>query len=92
MPNLISETLAKLTVEPGVRWERRWNLIKGDYRKNSGAWVLTPYKGDPNRTLGRYELHIDPKIHVPDAFITSGQKKSLPDLFARLREQTVVKK
>jgi ribosome-associated toxin RatA of RatAB toxin-antitoxin module len=88
VPDLTSETRAIMTVEPGVKWERRWSLIKGDYRANTGAWVLTPYKGDLKRTLARYELHIDPKIHVPDSFIVAGQKKSLPDLFTRLREQT----
>lgn len=91
LPNLTGETRAVHTVEPGVRYERRWTLVKGDYRANTGAWVITPWKGDPKRTHARYELHVDPKIHVPDSFITSGQKKSLPDLFAKLREQTVGK-
>jgi lysophospholipase L1-like esterase len=53
--------------------------------------TLTPYKGDPKRTLVQYQLHIDPKVHLPDSLISSGQRKSLPDLFARLREQTVAK-
>lgn len=90
VPDLTSETRAVHTVEPGVRWERKWTMIKGDYRANTGSWTLTPYKGDPKRTLARYQLHIDPKIHVPDSFITSGQRKSLPDLFEKLRKQTVV--
>ena len=91
VPNLTSETRAVHTVEPGVRWERKWTMIKGDYHANSGSWTLTPFKGDSKRTLARYQLHVDPKIHVPDAFITTGQRKSLPDLFAKLRDQTVAK-
>jgi ribosome-associated toxin RatA of RatAB toxin-antitoxin module len=91
VPNLTSETRAVHTVEPGVKWERRWTMIKGDYRLNNGGWTLTPYKGDPKRTLAQYQLHIDPKIHVPDSFIASGQRKSLPDLFEKLRSQTVTK-
>jgi len=87
LPNLTSRTMATHTVEPGVKYERAWTLIKGDYHQNSGRWLLTPFKGDPKRTRARYELHIDPKIHVPDAFIASGQKKTLPDLFEKLRSQ-----
>jgi len=91
VPNLSSRTRAVHTVEPGVRWQRKWTMIKGDYTRNDGSWTLTPYKGDPNRTLAQYQLHVEPKIHVPDSIIASGQRKSLPDLFVKLRSQTVAK-
>ncbi|MBL8954482.1 MAG: hypothetical protein JNK82_27130 [Myxococcaceae bacterium] len=89
VPDLTSQTRAVHTIEPGVRWQRKWSMIKGDYNRNDGSWVLTPYKGDPNRTLGQYQLHVEPKIHVPDSLVASGQRKSLPDLFNKLRSLTV---
>ena len=89
VPDLTSQTRAVHDIEPGVRWQRKWTLLKGDYTRNDGSWTLTHYKGDPNRTLGQYQLHIEPKIHVPDSLIARGQKKSLPDLFEKLRSLTV---
>lgn len=91
LSNLTSRTEAVMTVQPGVRWERRWKLLSGDYHVNEGAWVLTPWRGDSKRTHARYELLADPKIHVPQAIINSAQTKSLPKTIERLREQTVVK-
>jgi ribosome-associated toxin RatA of RatAB toxin-antitoxin module len=87
--DLTAETRAVLTVEPGVRYERRWSLIAGDYTTNTGGWLLTPYQGDPKRTRVHYEIHVEPKVHLPDAILSSGQRRSLGDLFARLRELTV---
>ncbi|MBK7858709.1 MAG: SRPBCC family protein [Archangiaceae bacterium] len=87
--DLTSETRAVMTVEPGVRWERKWSFLKGDYTANSGSWVLTPYQGDGKRTDARYQIHVEPKLHVPNALVTSAQKSGLKDLFARLRERAV---
>jgi ribosome-associated toxin RatA of RatAB toxin-antitoxin module len=91
LSNLTSETQGFITVEPGVRYARTWKFLKGDYNHHSGGWVLTPYKGDPKRTLVEYQLHVDPKMHVPQIFITQGQKGALPDMIKKLREQTVGK-
>jgi ribosome-associated toxin RatA of RatAB toxin-antitoxin module len=91
LPNLTSTTRGAITVEPGVRWSREWTFVGGDYNMHSGGWVLTPYKGDPRRTLVDYHLHVDPKVHVPQTFITTGQRRSLPEMIVRLREQTVGK-
>jgi ribosome-associated toxin RatA of RatAB toxin-antitoxin module len=87
--DLTGETRAVLTVEPGVRYERRWSLIRGDFTANSGSWLLTPYQGDGKRTLVHYEIHVDPKVHVPNAIIAGFQKRSLGDLIERLRSLTV---
>jgi ribosome-associated toxin RatA of RatAB toxin-antitoxin module len=91
LSNLTSETMGIITVEPGVRWSRTWKFLRGDYNTNTGGWVLTPYKGDPKRTYVEYQIHTDPKMHVPQVFITSAQKSSFPDLIKRLREETVGK-
>jgi ribosome-associated toxin RatA of RatAB toxin-antitoxin module len=91
LTNLTSRTQATLTVEPGVRYERRWKLLSGDYRVNEGYWRLEPFAGDPERTLASYELYADPKIAVPQSFINSAQQKSLPKSVLGLREQTARK-
>ncbi len=91
VPDLTSRTRAVHTIEPGVLWQRKWSMISGDYHKNEGSWTLTPYKGEPGRTKAQYQIHVEPKIHVPDSFIASGQRKSLPDLFEKLRGLTVTK-
>lgn len=69
-------------------WYRKWELveeIESSYHANSGSFVLTPFEGDPNRTLVRYSVHAIPKTAVPDFLRKSAQKKSLPDLIERLR-------
>jgi hypothetical protein len=60
LPNLTSRTQAVHTVDPGVRWERKWKLLSGDYKVNEGRWVLERYQGDPGRTLATYEIFADP--------------------------------
>ena len=47
LSDLTSETRAVLNVEPGVRYERRWTLVSGDYLSHQGGWVLVPFAGDP---------------------------------------------
>lgn len=91
LPNLTSQTDVVMTVEPGVRWSRKWKLIKGDYNYNDGSWLLVPFKGDPKRTLATYEVHADPKIAVPQGIINSAQSRSLPKMLEGLREQTAPK-
>jgi hypothetical protein len=91
LSDLTSETLGIIEVEPGVRYARNWKLLSGDYHSNTGGWVLTPYNGDPKRTYARYSLHADPKMHVPQVFITRAQKSSLPAMIENLRKQVVNK-
>jgi ribosome-associated toxin RatA of RatAB toxin-antitoxin module len=91
LPNLTGETMGKVVVEPGVRYSRTWTFLRGDYNTNTGGWVLTPFKGDPKRTYAEYQLHTDPKIHIPQTFITSATKKNFPGIIERLREETVAK-
>jgi ribosome-associated toxin RatA of RatAB toxin-antitoxin module len=92
LSNLTSRTQVVMTIDPGVRWERSWKLLSGDYKANEGHWLLTPYQGDPNRTHARYEVYADPKIHVPQSLINSAQARSLPKLIQGLRDQTQAKK
>lgn len=69
-----------------TRWVRRWTLIKGDYKVNTGSWVLTPFKGDPNRTYVHYRVHAVPDAWVPGWVKNMAQKRSLPKMIRRLRK------
>jgi hypothetical protein len=91
LPNLTGETMGTISVEPGVRYSRSWRFLRGDYNTNTGGWVLTPFKGDPKRTYAEYQLHTDPKIHIPQTFIISATKSKFPGIIHRLREETVGK-
>ncbi len=85
LSDLTAETVATHAVEPGVRWSRTWTLLKGDYKLNDGSWVLTPFRGDPKRTLAVYQIHVEPKVPLPDALIRSVQARALPDVMEKLR-------
>ncbi len=85
--NLRSVSDALHVVEPGVRWSRKWTLVEGDFDKNDGGWTLTPFRGSRGRTLVRYELHAEPILKVPTGIQNFIQRKSIPRLFAHLREQ-----
>jgi polyketide cyclase/dehydrase/lipid transport protein len=86
-PDLTSTTEAEHTVVPGVRYERRWKLVEGDYDENSGAWILVPYDQAGRRTLVTYEMHAVPKIFVPSFLQRIAQRKSIPAMFEKLRAQ-----
>lgn len=84
LPNLVSVTDGVHTVIPGEIYKREWQLVEGDYKHNSGSWTLTPFDGDPARTLVRYKVHAVPKIPVPQKLQQLAQKKALPKMIAQL--------
>lgn len=67
------------------RFTRRWRLISGDYTANSGAWELSPYKGDPKRTYVVYHIHAVPKPYIPGWIREKAQKSSMPKMIEQLR-------
>ena len=79
-----SVTEAIHTEKDGV-YTRRWRLLSGDYKVNSGAWVLKPFNGDARRTLVTYRIHAAPKAWVPGWIRTAAQKRTLPKMINRLR-------
>jgi hypothetical protein len=86
LKNLTATTDAIHTVVAGKKWQRRWSLVEGDYKRNSGSWTLIPFDESGKRTLVIYEVHAEPNIALPDSIQRAAQKKSLPDLFEHLRE------
>lgn len=86
LSNLTATTLGIHTEKPD-RYLRKWSLIEGDYKFNTGSWDLTWFKGDPNRTMVVYTVHAEPKNVVPDWMRERAQKSSMPGVIERLREE-----
>ncbi|MEZ4268202.1 MAG: SRPBCC family protein [Myxococcota bacterium] len=86
LKNLTATTDAIHTVVAGKKWQRRWSLVDGDYKRNTGSWTLIPFDDSGKRTLVIYEVHAEPNVALPDSIQRLAQKKSLPDLFEHLRE------
>lgn len=87
LSDLTATTRAVHTVVPGERWAREWELVEGDYARNSGSWVLTPFKGNASRTFVDYHILVEPNTSVPDSVRIAAQQKAMPDLIEKLREQ-----
>lgn len=85
--DLTAVTEATHTVKPGELWERKWKLVEGDYRLNSGSWRLVPFDDAKTRTLVVYEVHAEPNISIPDGIKKAAQQKSIPELMENLRAQ-----
>lgn len=89
MSDLTAVTVDRRTLGP-YEWSRRWTLASNQetsYHRNVGAFVLKPFNGDPNRTLVHYEIHAIPKSAVPDFLRKTAQKKSMPGMIERIREE-----
>lgn len=87
LKNLTATTRAKHIVVPGERYVREWRLEEGDYHVNEGAWTLTPFDGNPKRTLADYRAHVVPKVPLPRALQTMAQEKTLPKMIEALRDR-----
>lgn len=84
--NLDAKVRATLTTGKD-RWKREWEMIEGDYDRNDGQCVLTPFEGDGNKTLIRYTVLADPKVAVPDGLMKRGTAKRLPQIIEDLRAE-----
>lgn len=66
---------------------RRWKLIRGDYKTNEGSWEIKPADAEGKTSFVTYTVHAEPNTAVPAAIREAAQKKSLPDLMARVRTE-----
>ncbi len=85
LPNLTGTTDATVESVPGKLWRRSWQLVDGDYRKNSGSWTLTPESNQRTRVV--YTLIAQPKMPVPQFALRMGQQQAIPKLFDKLEAQ-----
>jgi ribosome-associated toxin RatA of RatAB toxin-antitoxin module len=86
LSDLTALTEAVHTVQPGKMYKREWKLVEGDYRSNRGSWTLVPFDDAGQQTLVVYEVHADPKVAIPDGIKKAAQKKSIPELLEKIRE------
>ena len=86
LSDLTAITDAVHTVVPGKKWERKWNLVEGDYKRNTGSWTLAPFDKASSRTLVIYKMHVEPNVPIPDGIRRAAQRKSLPNLIENLRK------
>ncbi|MFU8803497.1 MAG: type II toxin-antitoxin system RatA family toxin [Bradymonadaceae bacterium] len=84
--DLRATTRATHVVGPPT-WSRTWTLIEGDYEKNDGSWVLTPFGDDGDRTLATYSVHAIPNTSVPAWARRRAQQSSMPEIIERLRKE-----
>lgn len=85
LSDMNSITVARHLVGPPA-WSRTWELESGDYKENSGHWLLHEYAGDPNRSLVEYRLKSEPNVSVPRFLQDMGVKSALPDMIAQIRK------
>jgi ribosome-associated toxin RatA of RatAB toxin-antitoxin module len=86
LPDLTSVTRGVHTEKDGF-WQRKWELIEGDYKVNRGAWTIRYFNAHKGRALASYRLHAVPKMPLPTSILNAAQKKTLPGLAKRLRKE-----
>ena len=91
MDDLWSETRAVHTIKRDY-FQRKWQLIKGTYTKNSGSWTIVPFDKDGKRSLVTYKMHAEPTTSVPKWMQRKASKSTLPDLIEALRKAVVPKR
>jgi ribosome-associated toxin RatA of RatAB toxin-antitoxin module len=64
---------------------RKWKLVSGDYKFNEGSWEVKPL--DKGQSLVTYTIHAEPNTAVPDFIRESAQKKTLPEMFERVKTE-----
>lgn len=87
LKNLTATTRGDHQVSEGESYVRRWDLAEGDYKRNSGSWTLTPFRGDAQRTLVAYVLHVEPKMRIPKKIASAVQERAMPALIDAVRQR-----
>jgi ribosome-associated toxin RatA of RatAB toxin-antitoxin module len=86
LSDITSTTLGVHTERDGF-WQRKWDLIKGDYKINRGAWTLRYFNNNKERTLASYRLLAVPNVPLPKSILNAAQSRTLPGLAKRLRAE-----
>jgi ribosome-associated toxin RatA of RatAB toxin-antitoxin module len=86
LSNLTGVTAA-VHEESEAGMSRKWKLVSGDYKVNEGSWELTPTDKSGSSTLVVYTIHAEPNSSVPDFIREAAQKKTLPEMFERVKAE-----
>jgi ribosome-associated toxin RatA of RatAB toxin-antitoxin module len=84
LSNLTGTTDAVHT-ESETAMSRKWTLVSGDYTVNDGSWEVKAL--DAGQSLVVYTVHAEPKTSVPDWIRETAQKKTLPEMFDRVKAE-----
>jgi ribosome-associated toxin RatA of RatAB toxin-antitoxin module len=84
LSNLTGVTSAVHT-ESDTAMSRKWTLVSGDYTVNEGSWEVKALDG--GQSLVVYTIHAEPKTSVPEWIRETAQKKTLPELFERVKAE-----
>jgi len=68
-------------------FERRWSLVRGTYRRLTGAWIVLPTEDSSGRSLLIYEVDMDPETVIPSFLIRHAQTAAAPEVFRAVRER-----
>jgi ribosome-associated toxin RatA of RatAB toxin-antitoxin module len=71
--------------ESDAGMSRRWKLVSGDYKINNGSWEVKPLPDGSSLVV--YSVHAEPNTNVPDWIREAAQKKTLPELFERVKTE-----
>jgi ribosome-associated toxin RatA of RatAB toxin-antitoxin module len=72
---------------PDGGFERRWNLVRGSFRRLEGAWTIHPAEPSATRSVVLYELQMEPDTLVPNFLVRYAQSIAAPQVFNSVRER-----
>ncbi len=74
---------------PDGGYQRRWDLLPGDwdYLRNSGSWTVHPYQDGRSLLVGRMDLL--PKSMLPAWLLQAAQVRQAPETFAAIRKRVL---
>jgi ribosome-associated toxin RatA of RatAB toxin-antitoxin module len=73
--------------ERDTAMSRRWKLVSGDYKVNEGSWEVKALDKDATQSLVTYSIRAEPNTAVPDWIREAAQKKTLPEMFERVKSE-----
>lgn len=85
VPNLSALTEAVHKHLEGEVYVREWKLLEGDYKVNRGSWHMSPFDDAGTRTYLVYQVHVEPKVPLPNRIKSAVQQKAMPKVIQNLR-------
>lgn len=84
---LIVETRDDEREAPNGNYRADWTLAGGNLKTMTGSFDVSPFEGDPKKTLLRYQVETNPGSHVPRFLMRWGVKKIMPAVVQSLRRE-----
>lgn len=83
----IRDTNVTKTVGGETHYHNGWTYVpnSGNIVDTTGFFYVTPFKGDPNRSLVRIVIKADFGIPVPDFVLNWGSRRMFPRIIAAIR-------